>query len=284
VRIGAVFPTTELGSDPGAIRAFVEGVRDLGFDHLTLHDHVLGADRAVYADAGFGIYFAEHLFHEVFVVAGFIAAIAPELELATAIVVAPQRQTALLAKQAAEVDVLTGGKLRLGLGTGKNYVEYGALGMPFTGRARRFEEQIELLRRLWQEPVVRFDGEWHSVDSAGINPRPVQRPIPIWIGAASEPAMRRAARLADGFITRPPVEGSDWTKKIAQLREWVREAGRDPAAFGIEAGLRVGEDMGSTVEHWRSLGATHLTFTAENGGIAGVDAHLEALRRVREVV
>jgi probable F420-dependent oxidoreductase len=284
VRIGAVFPTTELGRDPASIRAFVDGVRELGFDHLTLHDHVLTVDRAVYADAGFGIYFSEHLFHEVFVVAGYIAAIAPELELATAVVVAPQRQTALLAKQAAEVDVLTGGRLRLGLGTGKNYVEYGALGMPFAGRARRFEEQIEVLRLLWREPVVRFAGEWHTIESATLNPRPVQQPIPIWIGAASEPAMRRAARLADGFITRPPVEGQDWTVRIAQLREWVREAGRDPGAFGVEAGLKVGDAMEATVEHWRSLGATHLTFTSEHAGHVGVDAHLAQLSRVREVV
>src|SRR5215475_11621054 len=185
MQIGVVFPQTEIGADPGAIRAYAQRVKELGFEHLLAYDHVLGADPAVHAPWN-GPYDVDTTFHEPFVLFGFIAGITA-LELVTGIIILPQRQTALVAKQAAEVDLLTGGRFRLGVGLGWNRVEYEALGTTFRDRGRRVEEQIEVLRRLWQEPVVSFEGRYHTITAAGINPLPVQRPIPIWMGGFSEP-------------------------------------------------------------------------------------------------
>jgi probable F420-dependent oxidoreductase len=193
----------------------------------------------------------------------------------------------LVAKQAAEVDVLTGGKLRLGVGIGWNDVEYEALGMDFRNRARRFEEQIPLMRRLWTEPVVTFEGRYHRVTAAGINPLPVQRPIPIWIGASAEPAIKRAAELADGYYPQRPLAGG-WEATIDKIRGWLRDAGRDPAAFGIDARVHAGvgtpDDWHKTAEEWRALGATHLSINTMNGGLQGPDAHVERLRQALQAV
>ncbi len=284
MRIGAVFPQTEIGPDPAGVRAFADGVQELGFDHLHAYDHVLGAERA--SHPGFsGPYDSDSMFHEILVVFGYIAAVAPRLELVTGIVIAPQRQTALVAKQAAEIDILTGGNFRLGLGLGWNAVEYEALGMNFHDRGRRLDEQIELMRRLWTEPVVTFEGRWNRVTAAGLNPLPVQRPIPIWIGGYVERALRRAARVADGYFPRaansPPPE-------VDQVRQFLREEGRDPASFGIDARVPVGEggpdEWGAAAEAWREAGATHLTLVTMGGGLKGPEAHLGRLAEVREVV
>jgi probable F420-dependent oxidoreductase len=286
VKLGAVLPQTEIGADVGGVREFAQGVQELGFDHLLAYDHVLGADRERHPDLT-GPYRTEHQFHEILVVFGYIAAVAPKLELVTGVVIAPQRQTALLAKQAAEVDLLTNGKLRLGLGIGWNFVEYEALGEDFTNRGRRFEEQIELMRRLWTEPVFDYEGRWHTITAAGINPLPVQRPIPIWIGASAERALRRAAELADGFFPQRPLEGG-WPETLAQMRTWAEEAGRDWSALGIEQRISVGsgtpDDWRATADEWRDLGATHLSLATMGGDLAGVDGHLERLREAREVL
>jgi probable F420-dependent oxidoreductase len=286
VKLGAVFPQTEIGADADAVRAFVAGVDELGFDHLAVYDHVLGADRSTHTHLA-GPYRTEHTFHEIFVLLGYAAAIAPRLELVPQVVIAPQRQTALLAKQAAEVDVLTGGNFRCGLGIGWNDVEYEALGEDFSNRGRRFEEQIEVLRLLWREPVVTYRGRWHSITAAGLNPLPVRRSIPIWIGGSAEAALRRAARLADGFFPQRPLEGG-WAATLEQLRAWVAEAGRDPAAFGVEKRIQVGtrtpDEWQAEAEEWRDLGATHLTLVTMDGGLAGAGGHLERLREARDAL
>jgi probable F420-dependent oxidoreductase len=286
MRLGAVFPQTEIGADVAAVRTFAEGVQELGFDHLVAYDHVLGADRATHTHLA-GPYRTEHMFHEIMVLLGYVAGVAPGLELGTAVVIAPQRQTALLAKQAVEVDVLTNGRFRLGLGIGWNDVEYEALGESFRNRGRRFEEQIDLLRRLWQEPVLTYEGRWHRVTAAGLNPLPVQRPIPIWIGGSAEPALRRAARLADGFFPQRPLEGG-WPRTMELMRGWLAEEGRDVASFGVDRRIGVGQgtpdDWRAEVEEWRALGATHLTLVSLDGGLAGPDAHLERLREAREAL
>ena len=278
MKLGAVFPQTEIGADPGGVRAFAEAVQELGFDHLHAYDHVLGAERA--SHPGFsGPYDSESTFHEILVVFGYIAAVAPRLELVTGIVIAPQRQAALVAKQAAEVDILTGGKFRLGLGLGWNAVEYEALGMNFHDRGRRLDEQIELMRRLWTEPVVTFEGRWHRVTAAGLKPLPVQQPIPIWIGGYADRALQRAARLADGYFPRmantPPPE-------VERVRELVREEGRDPESFGIDARISVAEgtpdDWRAAAETWREAGASHLSLVTMGGGLAGPDAHARRLQ------
>ena len=284
--VGAAFPQTELPADPAEVRAFISGVQELGFSHLLVYDHVLGADRATHTHLP-GPYRAEDLFHEIMVLFGYAAAVAPGLELVTGVVIAPQRQTALLAKQAAEVDVLSGGRLRLGLGIGWNDVEYEALGTNFRDRGRRFEEQIEVLRLLWQQETVTYEGRWHRITAAGLNPLPVQRPIPIWIGGSAEPALRRAARLADGFFPQRPLEGG-WPATLERIREWRAEAGRDPDSFGIDQRTGVGtgspDDWRAAADEWRALGATHLTLYSMGGGFTRADEHLERLREALAAV
>jgi probable F420-dependent oxidoreductase len=285
-RLGVVFPQTEIGADPAGVKAYAEAAQDMGFKHLIVYDHVLGADPEAYPGWS-GPYTAKTMFHEPFVLFGYLAAIAPSLELVPSVIILPQRQTALVAKQAAEVDVLTGGKLRLGVGIGWNFVEYEGLGMDFKNRGRRFEEQITLLRQLWQEPVLTFDGTYHKVTAAGINPLPVQRPIPIWIGGSAEPALKRAAEMADGFFPQRPLEGG-WPATLEKIRGWREAAGLDWASFGIEARINAGtgtpDDWRATYEEWKSQGATHFSINTMNGGLSGPDQHIQCVREALEAL
>jgi probable F420-dependent oxidoreductase len=202
------------------------------------------------------------------------------------VLVLPQRQTALAAKQAAEVDLLTGGRFRLGVGLGWNEVEFVALGEEFGNRGRRSEEQIEVLRRLWTEPVVDFEGRWHRIPAAGINPLPLQRPIPIWIGGTAEAAIRRAARLADGFFPQRPLAGG-WPETMDRFRAWVEEAGRDPGSIGVEQRIDVSggtpDDWRAAAEEWRGLGATHVSVVTMRGGL-DADGHVERIREAFEAL
>jgi probable F420-dependent oxidoreductase len=277
MQIGVVFPQTEIGGDVGAVRAYARGAEELGYRHVLAYDHVLGADPAVHAPWR-GPYDIDTTFHEPFVLFGFIAG-ATSLEVVTGIIILPQRQTALVAKQAAEVDLLTGGKLRLGVGLGWNAVEYESLGVPFRARGQRLEEQVALLRRLWTERSVTFDGEFDHVHGAGLAPLPVQRPVPVWIGAFKPEACRRAGRLADGWF--PMVDpGPRLDAAFAEVRQGAAEAGRDPAAVGMEAQLTWREDAGElagVAEQWREAGATHLGVNTMGKGLDGVDGHLRAL-------
>jgi len=286
VRVGAVFPQTEFGNDPGAIAEYARAVELLGYHHVVAYDHVVGAQPTGRPKWWRGVYTNESSFHEPFVLFAFMAAVTKNLELAPGVIILPQRQTVLVAKQAAALDLLSGGRLRLGVGIGWNHVEYEALGERFTDRGRRIEEQIALLRRLWTEPLVDFTGHWHRVDRAGLNPMPVQRPIPLWMGADAEVAVKRVARLADGWFShlRPDDEGR---AAIERFRGYVRDAGRDAAAVGVEG--RVGA-AGRSPEQWaeaavafRDLGFTHLEFNTMRAGYRGVGEHLAALRAFREV-
>ena len=296
MKVGSVFPQLEIGADPDEIARYAREVERLGFDHLVIYDHVLGAhpDRPAgwsgpYARAP---YTHESLFHEPFVLFGHLAAVTTRLELVTAVVILPQRQTALVAKQAAEVDVLSRGRLRLGVGIGWNAVEYEALGMDYRSRGQRIEEQIGLMRALWTEPVVDFRGRWERVDRAGLNPLPVQRPIPIWMGggylAASkevvEAALRRIARLADGWLTHVQPEDA---AAIARFRELVRESGRDPSRVGLEGRVNAfrvrAEDWPREIEWWRRREATHVELNTMNAGYRSIEEHLGALRRFVDV-
>jgi probable F420-dependent oxidoreductase len=244
---------------------------------------VVGADPAVHPDLP-RVYPLDSILHEPFALFAYLAGVAPGLGLLPSVIILPQRQTVLAAKQAAEIDLLTGGRFRLGVGIGWHEVEYEALGVRFRDRARRFEEQIEVMRRLWTEPVVTYEGRYHTVRGAGLNPRPVQRPIPIWIGASAEAAIKRATVLADGFLPLRPLDGG-WEATMAKVHGWLREAGRDPATFGIEGRLDAAggtpDDWRRTVELWRGFGATHLS--VGTGGLGGVDAHVARLREVRQV-
>ncbi|GFG55524.1 LLM class F420-dependent oxidoreductase [Mycolicibacterium agri] len=281
MRIGVTFPQTELGGDAGAVRAYGERVEELGYSHILIYDHVLGADPTVHTGWN-GPYDVHTTFHEPFVVYGYLAAVTRSVELVTGVIILPQRQTALVAKQAAEVDLLSGGRLRLGVGVGWNAVEYEALGEDFGNRGKRSAEQIELLRRFWTEQTVTFDGQFHKVTGAGIAPLPVQRPIPIWIGAASAPGYRRAGQLADGWfpMTGPGPKLDD---ALAVIEQAAVQAGRDPAAIGMEGRVQWRGDSGAVLEalaEWEKAGATHVAVNTMGAGLRTVDDHLAALAEV----
>jgi probable F420-dependent oxidoreductase len=284
MEIGAVLAQNELGGDPGGLRAYAQAVQDLGYDFLVAADHVVGADPAAYPDLE-RVYPIDNILHEPLTLLAFLAGGAPRLGLLTSVIILPQRQTVLVAKQAASLDLMTGGRFRLGVGIGWNPVEFTALGMRFADRARRFEEQIALLRRLWTERLVTFEGPHHIVRAAGLNPLPVQRPIPIWIGASSEAAVKRACALADGYLPLRPLDGG-WEATMAKVHGWLAEAGRDPATFGIEGRLDAGrgtaDDWRATVDMWRRFGASHLSVST--GGLGGPDVQVQRLREVRHVL
>jgi probable F420-dependent oxidoreductase len=285
MRIGVVFPQTELGGDVGAVRAYGERVNELGFAHILAYDHVVGADPEVHKPWR-GPYNSHTTFHEPFVMFGYLAAVTT-IELVTGIIILPQRQTALVAKQAAEVDLLTEGRFRLGVGLGWNAVEYEALGKVFSNRGVRMDEQIAMLRRLWTEPSVTFDGEFERITGAGLAPMPVQRPIPIWVGATAPPALRRVGRLADGWFPQvPPGAKLDEARLIIDAA--AKEAGRDPAALGVEGRISWGENgVDELVKHaarWREVGATHVAVNTMGAGLDSLDAHLDVLTQAAEAL
>lgn len=281
MRVGVTFPQTELGGDPGAVRAYAERVEELGYRHILVYDHVVGADPIVHTGWN-GPYDVHTTFHEPFVMYGFLAAVTRSLELVTGVIILPQRQTALVAKQAAEVDLLSGGRLRLGVGVGWNAVEYEALNENFGNRGKRSAEQIDVLRRLWTEQTVTFDGEFHTVTGAGLAPLPVQRPIPVWIGAASAPGYERAGRLADGwFPMMGPGPALDEARTVVERA--AVEAGRDPATIGMEGRVDWrgdGEAVADRLAEWAKAGATHVSVNTMGAGLATVDEHLSALSEV----
>ncbi len=282
MQIGVVFPQTELGGDAGAVRAYGQRVEELGFRHVLAYDHVVGADPAIHKNWN-GPYDVRTTFHEPLVMFGYLAAIT-SLELVSGIIILPQRQTALVAKQAAEVDLLTGGHFRLGIGLGWNAVEYEALGQDFATRGKRAEEQVALLRRLWTEQTVTFDGSYDRVTGAGLAPLPVQRPIPIWFGAQSPPAYRRAGRLADGWFPQiAPGPELDEAEEI--VHQAAEQAGRDPARLGMEGRVSWRGGAGKLAEQasrWQEAGATHLSVNTMGAGLTTVDDHLAALAAVAE--
>ena len=278
MRVGAVFPQTELGGDPGAVRAYGERVEELGYTHILAYDHVVGADPSVHTGWG-GPYDVHTTFHEPLVMFGYLAAVTRSLELVTGVIILPQRQTVLVAKQAAEVDLLSGGRLRLGVGIGWNAVEYEALGEDFSNRGKRSAEQIDVLRQLWTAQTVTFDGAFHQVTGAGLAPLPVQRPIPVWIGAASGPGYRRAGRLADGwFPMMAPGPTLDEARAVVETA--AVQAGRDPAEIGMEGRVSYRGDVdaiGAEVAAWAEAGASHLSINTMGAGLGAVDEHLAVL-------
>ena len=285
MQIGAVLPHNEIGSDPGAIRAYLQGVEDLGMTHLLVYDHVLGAQRD--RPGGFeGPYDKDVAFHEPFSFLSFAAAITERLELVTTVLILPQRQTVLVAKQAAEVAVLSGNRMRLGVGTGWNKVEYDALNERFDNRGKRQAEQVELMRELWTNDVVTFEGEYHTVDRAGINPRPSQ-PVPVWFGGTAPVVLERCGRLGDGWM---PLGGpNDRSREaIETIRRAGEAAGRSMDGFGIQAQAQYsGGDPDRWRVHagkWRDLGATHLAIATHNAGDTDVDGHLARIAEYRDAV
>jgi probable F420-dependent oxidoreductase len=294
MRIGVALPQEATRADPIAVRDFAQAVKQLGYAHLEVYDHVLGASREAYLELD-GPYCAEHAFYEPFVLFGYLAGHTHSIELVTGVIVLAQRQTALVAKQAAIVDVLSGGRLRLGIGTGWNPVEFEALGENFHNRGRRSEEQIAALRALWTEEAVTFRGEWHTITEAGINPLPVQRPIPLWIGGHVEGVAERCGRLDDGWIAVHFEPDDDCRTYIGRIRDAARQVGRDPNAIGLEAWVSLGglesDDWAAQAEAWHGMGMTHLTANTEfdvsphrASSARTVDEHIALLERYRDIV
>ncbi len=288
MRVGVVFPQTEIGADPAVIRDFAQTAESLGYQHILAYDHVIGANPA--SRPGWRPPYTHlDMFHEPFVLFGFLAGITRRIEFTSGVIILPQRQTVLVAKQAAALDVLSNGRLRLGVGIGWNPVEYEALGMNFHDRGRRSEEQVEVMRKLWTQELMTFQGQWHKITDAGINPLPVQRPIPIWFGGSDERALERLGRLGDGWF---PLLGPDekCREMIDKVRAYARQAGRAPEAIGIEGRITFGHDGGNKdmqqkwleqMAAWKALGATHVSLNTMKAGLDG-KSHIEAVRRFRE--
>lgn len=284
MRIGVVFPQTEIGTDPAGIRHFAQAAEELGYRHILAYDHVIGAN----PDSRPGWqppYTYRDPFHEPFVLFGYLAALTKKLELVTGVIILPQRQTVLVAKQAAALDVLSAGRLRLGVGVGWNPVEYEALGENFHNRGRRCEEQVEVMRMLWTKELVTFQGQWHKITDAGLNPLPIQQPIPIWFGGSDERALRRLARLGDGWF--PLLRPDDACRAlIDKIHSYAREAGRDPQSIGIEGRTSIAQGTAETwvkdIAAWKSLGATHMTVNTMKAGLKAAADHIAAIRDFKE--
>jgi probable F420-dependent oxidoreductase len=294
VKFGAIFPTTEIGSDPIAVRDWAQAAEALGYGHVIAYDHVLGAAHSGRTPKLMGPYTERDAFHEPLTLFAYLAGLTRDIELATGVLILPQRQTALVAKQAAEVDLLSRGRLRLGVGSGWNHVEYTALGVPWSRRGERMEEQVELLRRLWGQPLLDYTGKFHRVERAGILPLP-GRPIPIWYGAFAPVALQRAVRTGDGvFFAADPSRVQPLWENVAG---WLREAGRPVDAFGSEASVdfSVGPDRWAReLEIWSAAGGSHLSLRAmdtaaeqmgvKRVGYRGPQDYIDALRKFRDAL
>ena len=281
MRIGAVFPQTESGTDPGAIKAYSQAVESLGFDHILAFDHVIGAN-AESRPGWSGAYRHTDSFYEPLVLFGHIAATTEKIELVTGIIILPQRQTVLAAKQAATVSLLSGGRLRMGIGIGWNPVEYEALDQDFSTRGKRSEEQIDLMRPLWQNELITYEGKSHKVTDAGINPLPPEGSIPIWFGGTADIVLKRVARLGDGWM---PVGKPDESRQlmIEKLTGYLKEEGRDIGDIGIESWVTLKDladsDVQNEIDGWRNLGATHLSVNTMNSGLKFPDEHINSIEK-----
>jgi probable F420-dependent oxidoreductase len=285
MQIGAVLPHNEIGTDPGAIKAYLQGVEEMGLTHLLIYDHVMGADPN--RPGGFnGPYDKDTAFHEPFTFFAFAAAVTSTIEFVTTVLILPQRQTVLVAKQAAEVALLSHNRLRLGVGTGWNKVEYQALNEEFTNRGRRQEEQVELMRTLWASDAFSYDGKYHTIDRASINPRPSQ-PVPIWFGGSAPALLERCARLGDGWM---PLGGAN--EKSAAMLDEIRAhreaAGLSMSDFGVQAQAQWGggnpERWKAHADKWQEIGATHMAVATHNAGPADVDGHLARIAEYQAAI
>jgi probable F420-dependent oxidoreductase len=284
MKFGVVFPQTEVSQDPEALPSIATAVEHLGYDSLLFYDHVVGADHSDREPALWGPYTERDPFHDPFVAMGYAAAITKRIELATGVLILPQRQTVLVAQQAADVDLLSHGRLRLGVGTGWNWVEYDALGQDFASRGRRLTEQVPLLRRLWAEPLVSFEGDFDHIERGCINPRPL-RQIPVWFGGFGEAAFRRASRQGDGFSFAGDANSA--REGLDRLRDLLVEEGRDPQQFGRELILtraRSASDIVETASKWADVGGTHVSILTMKVGLEGHRAHVDHLTAVKAAI
>lgn len=283
MKIGVIYPQTELKGDPLAVRRIGLAAEALGYDHLLTYDHVLGAthDRTPKLT---GPYTEKDPFHDPFVMFAYLAGFTQRLELVTGILILPQRQTVLVARQAADLDLLSGGRFRLGIGIGWNYVEYESLGQDFHVRGKRVAEQIELLRRLWTEPLVNFQGTYDRVDRAALNPRP-RRSIPIWLSGFADVALKRAAALADGFIFADGA--ADAFEQATKLRGYLKDAARPAERFGLHCNMlkaKSPQDVVDTASRWRDIGGSHVSVVTMGQKFTGIDQHIDHMKRVMDAL
>ncbi len=286
MRLGVVFPQTEFNGDATAIRDYAQTAEGLGFSHIVAFDHVLGAnpDRP---GGWHGPYTYQSPFHEVFVLFSYLAGLTRQIEFTAGVIILPQRQTALVAKQAASLDYLSGGRFRLGVGLGWNAVEYAALNENFNTRGRRIAEQVEVLRALFTQELVNFTGKWHTIPDAGLNPLPIQRPIPIWFGGTADAALKRIAKVADGWMcTQRTPEIAKPVRDV--LVKYLEEAGRSIDSFGIEGRILYGDGQPdswlSSIEQWIELGATHISFNTMGSGFNTPAQHIAAIQKMAKAV
>jgi probable F420-dependent oxidoreductase len=285
MKFGAVFPQIEIGTDPLALREYARGVEELGFDYILTYEHILGAERQSYPNQSF-IYDHEDEFHEPFTLFSYLAACTEKIEFATGIMILPQREVRLVAKQAVQLSLLSGGRFRLGVGAGWNRAEFTSLDSDFSNRGKRMDEQLELMERLFREPLVDFEGQYHQVRRCGLNPLP-SSPPPIWIGGTADAVLKRAARFAEGWMpaTLPTGQEQDIVDK---LHGYLIEQERDPNAFGLDARIVLAnfppEERLAEFDRWKKLGATHFRCNTMGLGYTDVGQHLEALENFLKVV
>lgn len=283
MQISAWFPTRDIGTDPVRIRDWAQAAEELGYDHIEVPDHVFGATAR---DGWSPRYNEQDAFHETFVTLGFLAGVTTTIGLASGVLILPQRQTGVVAKQATQVDILSGGRLRLGVGVGWNHVEYEALNEDWKSRGTRQREQVEVLKKLWCDDLVTYQGRFHQFTEVNITPRPVQRPIPVWFGGSSDAVVKRAAQIGDGWM---PIMAPDHEAeaKLEQLRNHLSDCGRDTNTFGIEGWLRMDkadpDEWSVAAEGWRKLGAD-IVMLYPMYRIPNLDDQIETLRRFKEVV
>ncbi|MGD8633560.1 MAG: LLM class F420-dependent oxidoreductase [Anaerolineales bacterium] len=286
MKFGAVYPQNEVEHDPGWIRTFAQSLESLGYDHVLTYEHVLGVE-ADHPKAVRGPYGIEDAFLSPLLLFSALALVTNKLEFATGILVLPQRDAVLVAKQVASLDVLSGGRVRLGVGVGWNAAEFAALGADFSTRGRRIEEQVSVLKELWTQPVAHYSGEWYQLEHVGIRPMPKQKPVPIWFGGYADVVLKRVARMGDGWF--PGFSDVEEAKpELDRLASYVEAQGRRWEEIGIEVRLRYGDGdldtLGAQIEAWARLGISHLSVNTMRSGLVGQQAHLEAVERFAELL
>ena len=295
MQLGALVPFTDLGGEPAAVRDFAQGLEALGYDFLEAPDHVLGANPGVNPDPAAQARVADDMFHDPFVLLGYLAGVTSKISFSTGVLILAQRQTALVAKQAACLDVLCGGRFRLGVGVGWNEVEFIGLNENFHNRGRRSEEQVQVMQKLWAEPHVSFKGRYHTIDDAGINPRPASGRVPVWYGGHHEHTLPRIAKWGDGWMPNAYPADQSALDIFAELRRLTEAAGRDPASIGIEVWTSCGAgteaDWKRDAAFWKAAGVSHICLTTtfhrrHHTRIAGktLNDHLTAMRRYRDAI
>lgn len=288
MKTGVLIPMMDGVETPADTIAFAREVEAMGYDYLVAYEHVIGGDPTGRPAPARGSVSHKSFLHESLTLIAFLAAATTRIEFCTEVLVSPQRQAVLLAKQAAEIDYLSGGRLRLGIGAGWNQLEFEALNEDFATRGRRMDEQIDVMRALWTQDVVEFHGRWHDIDRAGITPRPVQQPIPLWIGGDADAALRRVATKADGWLPLVRPGSDEFLSRYAKIQTYLQEAGRDPSALELEGQIYLArgsrDDWEQDIAAWQALGASHLTVRSIGTGRRTVTEHIDALRAFRELL